>query len=279
MAVLAMVAEIYNEYIIPMPFEPIPEETKGDELIIVVVSDIPPKKNVLSQAYSFYGAENCKKLIGKLPNEEEEKLILCVPINCILQKVRNLEEAPPKSISPLWTKDRFGISASESEVMCETSKKMMTEIHLRMSKFRNELSDLKIKTNKEASKIIQKCEKIIEETQKEVEKIRSEERWNTAESVAQFIKSKFKVNAWVDIMVEPAVLFCVRSKISDKQAMIIGSSIEGVMNEIEPENSHRFFEEYIYDATVFPVVIDVSFVNGKRTTTKKSYYQTSGGKS
>lgn len=278
MAVLAMVQQCKN-YIVPIPFEHNPEDTKGDELIIVVVSEIPPKKNILSEAYSFYGAENCTKLIGKLPNEEEDKLILCVPINCILQKVSNLEKSPPKSISPLWTKDRFGISPSEAEVMSETSQEMMRAIHLRMTKYRSELGSLKIKTNKESIKIIQKCEELIKTAREEAEKTRTELRWKTAENIAQFIKSKFKVNAWVDMMVEPAVLFCVKAKTSDKQATIIGSSIEGVMNEIEPEDASRFFEEYIYDATVFPVVIDVSFVNGKRITNKKEYYQASGGKS
>ena len=277
MATLATV-KLHDDYIIPIPFEPCPQENTGDELIIILVSDIPPKRNLLSKAYSFYGADNCQKLIGILPNSEESQMVLCVPLHCILQKVSNLEETPP-GISPLWTKDRFGISESEAEIMRETSKDMMSKIQLHMSKFRKDLKSLEIKTDENAISVIQKCEEIIKEARKEAEKVRKETRWKSAESVAQFLKSKFKVNAWVDMMVEPAVLFYVRSKHSDKQATILGMAIEGVMNEIEPENTDRFFDEYIYDACVFPIVMDVSFVDGKRITTKKGYYQASGGKS
>ena len=58
MAILAR-AELEDDYVVPIPFDCTPEETKGNEQIIIAVLDIPPDPKQLSEAYSFYGKENC----------------------------------------------------------------------------------------------------------------------------------------------------------------------------------------------------------------------------
>jgi hypothetical protein len=273
-------AEVQDGFVIPIPIECIPENVKGNEKIIVGVFDVPPSQKHLSDAYSFYGTENCERIIGKIPPGTEEKTIICVPAHCLLDQAKDLEGKPPAAhISPLWTEDRFGVSAGEAEMLGNTSQKMNRAIHLRMRKFRKDLNGLSIKTNKQAIKTIKNCELVIKKAQEELEKTKSECRWFTAECVAKFLRDKFKVIAWVDVLVEPAVLFCVNEKESDDQAVVIGCSIEGVMNEIEPDNADRFFDEYVYDASVFPIVMDVSFIDGKRVIDRKDYYQSSGGMS
>jgi len=279
MAIIAQ-AESQDGYIVPIPIECTPDQLNGDELIIIAISDIPPAPKLLSDAYSYYGAENCQKLIGKIPPSNEERTILCIPSHCLLDRAKDLEGKPPSThISPLWTEDRFGVSSIEAQILEDTTQEMTKAIHLRMRKFREKLDDLKIKTNKQAVDIIRNCEHIIRTAQEQLEKTKTDCRLFTAECVAKFLRDKFKVDAWVDVLVEPAVLFCVKEESNDDQAVVIGCSIEGVINEIEPDNADRFFDEYVYDASVIPIVMDVSFIDGKRITNRKEYYSIAGGRS
>lgn len=278
MAIVA-IAEYQDGYVVPIPFDLIPSQIQGNELIIVAIDDIPASRALLSSVYSYYGAENCQILMGKIPQLDEEKSVICITARCLVNKSQDLDgKSPPANISPLWTKDKFGIDLSEALVLDCKSREMMTDIQDTMSAIRSQLDDLKIKIDKRSLDTITNCERIIKQATDELAKTKSDCRWFAAESVAKFMRDKFNVDAWVDILVEPAVLFCVNQE-SDEEAIVIGSSIEGVMNEIEPDNADRFFDEYVYDASVFPIVMDVSFVDGKRITNRKEYYQASGGQS
>jgi len=276
--VIVAQAKIQDNYIVPIPLECIPEELQGNEQIIVAISSVPPEKDLLSSIYAFYGSENCQKIIGKVPPSDEDQTVICIPAHCLLDRAKDLTgKPPPANISPLWTEERFGVSPAEAQMLGSTSKNMMTAIHLRMRKFRKKLDSLKITTNKQSMEVIRNCEHIIQTAQDELEKTKKDCRWFAAEHVAKFLRDKFKVDAWAETLVEPAVLFCISKKMTDEQAMITGCSIEGIMNEIEPDNADRFFDEYIYDASVFPIVMDVSFVEGKRITNQKEYRQSSRG--
>jgi len=276
--VIVAKATIQDNYIVPIPLECLPEEFKGDEPIIVAISSVPPEKDLLSSAYAFYGAENCQKIIGKIPPSEEDQIVICIQSHCLIDHAQDMTgKTPPANISPLWTEERFGVSPVEAQMLEYTSKNMMTAIHLRMRKFRKKLDSLKITTNKRSMEIIRNCEHIIETAQYELEKTKKDCRWFAAEHVAKFLRDKFKVDAWVETLVEPAVLFCISKKMTEEQAMITGCSIEGIMNEIEPDNADRLFDDYIYDASVFPIVMDVSFVEGKRVMSRKEYNQSSKG--
>ena len=109
-------AEFQSNYIIPMPFDLIPENIQGDELIIIAILDTPPSSKQLARIYSFYGEENCHNIIGKLPSSNKDKTVICLKSKDLIGKALNFEgQIPHESICPLWTKEKFGISSLEAE--------------------------------------------------------------------------------------------------------------------------------------------------------------------
>lgn len=276
MVILAQ-ADTHNEYIVPIPFNSSQEKT-GDEPIIVFVSDNPPDPKMVSSVYAYYGKENCQVIIGKMPSKKQEQFIICIPSHCVIEKACSLNSLPPPhNISPLWTEDRFGMSPSEAVTLKHTSKNMLSQVSSTMEKYRKKLKELKIKIDKKTIDNIQECEVAIDILKQNLEETKEKTRIHCAKCVARFMKTKYDVDAWVDLHMEPTVLFCVNKKADNDETTVIGSAIEGVMNEVEPGDAERFFNEYVYDASVFPIVMDVSFVEGKRIKSKKEYYEISGG--
>jgi hypothetical protein len=278
--VIVAEVELQDDYIVPLPFELIPSDIKGHEKIIVAIDDIPPSKLLLQKVAAFYGSEDCEVLMGKIPPGKEDKTVICVSAQCIVDRaLSGTDKSPPADISPLWTKDRFGITAEEAIIVSSTSKEMNRFIHQHMIEYRQRLDNLNIKLDLRSIQNIEECNQVIRKASQQLEKTKKNCRWMCAETVARYIRHNFPVNAWAEEMMEPAVFFVVSKEHSDNQAVVIGSSVEGVFNEIEPANADRFFDVFVGDASVFPIVMDVSFVNGKRIYTKEEYKDYIGGKS
>jgi hypothetical protein len=274
MAIVAVAAP-QDDFIVPIPFEISPSQIEGNERIIVAIDEIPPSRELMSLISSFYGRENCEILTGKIPPGGDEKSVFCVSSNCIIDKALSQEGTiPPAIISPLWTEDRFGISAEEASIIDGSSHEMTTAIHLYMNEFRNQIENLKINIDLRTINTIKDCQEIIKRANQQLEETKRDCRWMAAEHVAKYLRYNFPVHAWADVMVEPAVFFCVLEKYDDDEAVVLGSSVEGVLNEIEPTIADRFFNVYVPDASVFPIVMDVSFVNGKRVTNREDYLYT-----
>jgi hypothetical protein len=270
--VIVAIAEPQEDFIVPIPFDLIPSNIQGHEKIIVAIDDIPPSRKLLFEISAFYGSENCEVLSGKLPNSIDEKTVICVSSQCIINKATSQQsKLPPAHISPLWTEDRFGISSEEAMLVDNSSHEMKSSIHCNMAKFRSKLDDLRVNLDLRLIKSIEECHQVIKMASDQLEQTKRDCRWMAAESVARFLRHKFPVQAWPDTMIEPAVLFCVKEEHDDDEAVVLGASIEGVLNEIEPINADRFFNIFVFDASVFPIVMDISFVDGKRVTSQKEY--------
>ena len=94
MAVVAR-ALVQNEFIVPVPLDLSPKSAKKQStLVIVTVLDNPPDKQQLSKVYAYYGKENCQKIIGKMPHQLEDKVVICVPAFCLANSIYNLENKP-----------------------------------------------------------------------------------------------------------------------------------------------------------------------------------------
>jgi hypothetical protein len=276
MAVVAR-ALVQNEFIVPVPLDLSPKSAKKQStLVIVTVLDNPPDKQQLSKVYAYYGKENCQKIIGKMPHQLEDKVVICVPAFCLANSIYNLENKPVlESISPLWTTDKYGISSSEAKTLEKTTEKIAHEIHTKTKDVQQKLNKLKIQNDKKDVATIKKHERIIEKSQMILNKTKERMRWNSAEAVANFIRNNFEANVWIDNLIEPTVLFFVLPEVDDEKAVVIGQSIECVLNDIDPYKIEELFSDYIYDATVLPIVIDITFVEGTRTKSKDKYYQSS----
>lgn len=279
MAILAQ-AKKENGFIIPTPIDSIPEKLQRENSIIVAVFDYPCDTEKLDEVYSFYGRENCSRMTGKIVANGEKKTVICVSGSLILNKAIDPNQTPPpQHLSPLWTKDKFGMSPIEAQMSESTSPKVLSEVYKKINQYKKHLNDFQIKTNKTSLETIYNCQKIINEAQEQLEKTKLDCKWFCAESVAKFLRDKFDVNAWASFMEEPAVFFCIKEEKTDDEAVIIGNAIETLFNEIEPDESIRFFDEFVCEASAFPMVADVSFVENKRIKNKEDYQSISGGRS
>jgi len=267
MAIIAKAHEI-NDRVIPIPFDfsPIKMKASTTQNIIISVTDIKDHLTI-QKAYKYYGKENCRRIVSNLPSFEETKLILCVSSQCILNKINDPDNIcyPDSNISPLWTEDRFGMSAEEAILIQKFDSEVKNYIQREASKVKQKLNNLKIDMDNFLLELIYECRQLIEDARENEEKASKQCRQNTAKEVAKFLRREFPVHAWIENIVEPVVLFKVNKEIDNDKALILGEAIDQVMSEIEPEDSQRFFKIFVYDACSWPVVINKTFKDdGKR---------------
>ena len=269
---MAIVAKAYwiGDIVIPIPFDFLPSKCKPTDSqdIIVAVADSNDGNSVCKKAYNYYGRENCGKFVAEIPSSEKPVMLLCVSSRCLMNKISDTESTfPDPDISPMWTEERYGMTENEAVLVQKMDDKTMLQIRHEMNKYRKKLDGLKIHMDNDILKLIYECRQLVEQAQEYEARASKECRENTAEEVAKFMERSFPVKTWVENDVEPVVAFRVDQKIADENALIIGQAIDHVMSDIDPEESRKFFDVFVYDASSWPVVVNRSFdADGVRRT-------------
>ena len=256
-----------NDRVVPIPFDFVPSQIQSSDVQDIIVAIQPQYKNhtmpLQQKVFKYYGKENVSIIFGKLPSLDEQQVIYCVSISCILNKINadrfTIEDIPDIEISPLWTEERFSISAEEAVIAFEMDEKIYKEIAKRRIKYTQKLNDLEIKMDSTALSTIKDCRALIQEASNCEAKASKNCRLWAAKSVAKFLNENFPVEARVETLVEPVVVFIVKNDLPDEEATIIGHAIDIVFNSIDPIASERFFSEFLYDACSWPVIIDETF--------------------
>jgi len=259
-------AHCVDDLIVPIPFDLTPSQIESSETqdIIVAVNVNDCRMSTLQkEVYNYYGKENCSKIIGRLPGLDEERTVYCVSISCILNKINSskfgLGDIPNWKISPLWTEEKFGITPEEAVIALQLDEKICGEVSKKRVEYIQKLNDLKINMDNSVLNTIKDCRMLIQEAASCESKASKNCRQWAAKSISEFLNSNFPVNARVETLVEPVVVFCVDEQVPEEEAIVVGNAIDIVFNSIDPIDSERFFSEFLYDACSWPVVINETF--------------------
>jgi hypothetical protein len=178
----------------------------------------------------------------------------------LLNKISSLDfEAPCSDISPLWTKERYGISPEEATMAFDKDEDINFKILKKQKEYAEILENLKIDMSKSVLNTIKECRCLIQEAVQVEENASKSCRKMSAKHVSDFIRQNFPVNSWIEEMVEYVVAFSVNPEIDDEEAIIIGDAIDLLFNSITLEKSESFFSKFVYDACSWPVVVNRTF--------------------
>jgi hypothetical protein len=275
------VAKVYctQGKVIPIPFDFTPSQIKPDNNQDIIVSffdyldvnktdggmafDMEYVKST-NKVYDYYGAENCKEYISFMPYREKKQHIFCVSSSFLLEKMKE-NDLPSSDLSPVWTIDRYGITADEAFLALSLDQDINKKINDKKIEYSILLNKLEINVDKKDLDRITECKTTIDRLTLEEESLSKKCLDSSAECVATFLNTNYPVNAEVCNSIEPIIYYTVSKDVSDEEAVIIGNAIELLFDSIDPESIEGYFSNFSYDICSWPITINRTFDSqGKR---------------